>query len=168
MAITKLARRPPRVAFPAFTPGIGLSTFEDVEDRMNRFIERVMGNEPFTGTVMPETLGWIPAMDIVETPQELTITAELPGMDLKDIDVSVEEGVLTIRGEKVDERKEEEDKKVYLYERTFGSFNRSFALTPGIDPAKVTAEFAKGILKVHLPKTGEAKPKGRKIEVKTV
>jgi HSP20 family protein len=89
-------------------------------------------------------------------------------MELKDIDVAVEEGVLTIRGEKVEEHKEEEDKKVYLYERSYGSFERSFKLPPGVDPAKVNAEFSKGVLKVHLPKDGEAKPKGRKIEIKTV
>jgi HSP20 family protein len=80
---------------------------------MNRFIERAL-NEPFAGRTFPETIGWIPAMDIVETPKEFALTAELPGMELKDITVNVEDGVLAITGEKTEEKKEEEDKKVYL------------------------------------------------------
>jgi HSP20 family protein len=88
-------------------------------------------------------------------------------MDEKDIDVAVEDGILTVRGQKTEERKEEEDKKVYLYERNYGSFERSFALPSTIDPGKVTAEFTKGVLKVHLMKDAVSKPKGRKVEIKT-
>jgi HSP20 family protein len=87
-------------------------------------------------------------------------------MDQKDIDLSVDDGVLSIRGEKTDER-EHEDKKVHLYERSYGSFQRSFTLPSDVDAAKISAEFEKGVLKIHLPKDGEAKPKGRKIAIKT-
>ena len=98
-------------------------------------------------------MAWVPAIDIVESAKEFLLTAELPGMDQKDIDVSVEDGMLTIRGEKTEERKEgEDDKKVYLYERTYGSFQRSFALPPLVDGANVAAEFEKGVLKIQLPK----------------
>ena len=131
---------------------------------MNRFIERVF-NDPFA-TSLAEPIGWVPAMDIVETPKEFTLTAELPGLDEKNVDVSIEDGVMTISGEKIEERKEEEDKKVYLYERSYGSFHRSFALPTAVDSANIAAEFSKGVLKVHLPKNGEAKPKGRKVEIK--
>jgi len=111
----------------------------------------------------------MPATEIIETAEELTLTAELPGMDQKDIDVSVGEGVLTFRGEKLEEKKEvEADKKVYLFERNYGSFERSFALPSTVDIAKITAAFDKGVLTIHLPKTLEAKAKGRKVEIKTV
>jgi hypothetical protein len=76
--------------------------------------------------------------------------------------------MLTIRGEKLEEKKEgEEDKKVYLYERMYGSFSRSFALPSNVDAANIVAEFEKGILKIRLPKFADVKPKGRKVEVKS-
>ncbi len=167
MALVRFQRRAPRSAFPAFVPA-GFSTLDDVENRMNRFIERVF-NEPFTAA-LAEPIGWVPAMDIVETPKEFTIAAELPGLDEKNVDVSIEDGVMMISGEKIDERKEEDekDKKMYLYERTYGSFQRSFTLPSGVDGAKITAEFTKGVLKVHIPKFADVAPKGRKVEVKTV
>lgn len=166
MTLVRFTRRPPRVAFPGFTTPTAFPTFDDVENRMSRFIERAL-NEPFTATPSPEALGWLPAVDIVETPKELMLTAELPGLELKDIDVTVEEGVLTIRGEKIEEKKEEEEKKVYLYERNYGSFQRAFALPNLVDASKINAEFAKGVLKVRIPKTGEAKPIGHKVEIKS-
>jgi HSP20 family protein len=168
MALVRFTRRPSRIGFPAYTGSSAFPTIEDVENRVNRFFERAL-NDPFGSALVPEAIGWTPAMDIVETSKELTLTAELPGMDQKDVDVSVEDGVVTIRGEKTEERKEEQnDKKVYLYERTYGSFQRSFMLPPSVDSSKITADFEKGVLKVHMPKDGEAKPKGRKIEVKSV
>ena len=166
MSLVRFTRRQPRVAFPGFITSTAFPTFDDVENRMSRFIERAL-NEPFAAPTFPESIGYVPAMDIVETPKEFAVTAELPGMDLKDITVNVEEGVLTISGEKLEEKKEEEDKKVYLYERTFGSFQRSFALPTGADASKVNAEFAKGVLKVHIPKNAEVKPVGRKVEIKS-
>ena len=165
MALVRFTRRQPRTAFPGFLPSTAFPTFDDVENRMNRFIERAL-NEPFAAPTFPETIGWVPAMDIVETPKEIALTAELPGMELKDIAVNVEDGVLSISGEKTEEKKEEEDKKVYLFERTYGSFQRSFSLPTGIDSSKVNAEFSKGVLKVHIPKNGDLKPAGRKVEIK--
>lgn len=165
MALVKFQRRPARIAFPEYTNAV-FPSFEDAENRINRFIDRVF-NEPFGTLALPETFGWVPAMDVAENAKELTLTAELPGMDQKDVDVSVEDGVLTIKGEKLDERKEEEDKKSYLVERSYGTFHRSFALPPNVNGDKVTAEFSKGVLKVHLPKDAEAKPKGHKVEIKS-
>jgi HSP20 family protein len=164
MALVKFTRRQPRISFPAMAGSAAFPMFEDVENRMSRFFERAL-SEPF-GNTFPEAIDWIPATDIVETSDELTLTAELPGIDQKDIDVSVEGGVLSLRGEKSEERKEGEDgKKVYLYERTYGSFQRSFTLPSTVDDSMITAEFEKGVLKVHMPKTAEAKPKGRKVEI---
>jgi len=168
MALVRFTRRQPRINFPGFGGAAAtFPTFEDVENRMSRFIERAL-NEPFGNTMVAESVGWMPAIDIVESAKEFTLTAELPGMDQKDIDVAVEDGMLTIRGEKTEERKEgDDDKKVYLYERTYGSFQRSFALPPLVDGANVAAEFEKGVLKIHLPKSAEAKPKGRKVDIKS-
>jgi HSP20 family protein len=165
MALVKFQRRPARIAFPDFS-GAVLPGFDEAENRMNRFIDRVF-NEPFATLALPETFGWLPAMDVAENAKELTLYAELPGIDQKDVDVSVEDGVLTIKGEKLEERKEDEDKKSYLVERSYGTFHRSFALPPTVNGDKVTAEFDKGVLKVHLPKDAEVKPKGRKVEIKT-
>jgi len=164
MALVRFQRRAPAATFPGFFSPAAFPTFSDVENRMNRFIERAF-NEPF-GAALAEPIGWVPAMDLVETPKEFTLTAELPGLDEKNVDVAIEDGVMTISGEKFEEKKEE-DKKVYLYERSYGSFQRSFSLPSGIDGSKVTAEFTKGVLKVHIPKNGDIAPKGRKVEVKT-
>jgi HSP20 family protein len=168
MALVRFTRRQPRIGFPGFTGAGTLPTFDDVENRMTRFIDRAL-NDPFSNDVFPQAIGWLPATEIIETPEELTLTAELPGMDQKNIDVSVEDGVLTLRGEKLEEKKEvESEKKVYLFERNYGSFERSFALPSVVDSAKITAAFDKGVLKIHMPKTFEAKAKGRKVEVKSV
>jgi HSP20 family protein len=166
MALVRFTRRPSRIAFPAFAPSGALPAIEDMENRFNRFVERVL-NEPFGAEVFPEAIGFAPAMDIVETATEFTVTAELPGLEQKDVDIALEDGVLTISGEKTEEKKEEKDKKVYLYERTYGAFQRSFALPAEVDASKIAAEFAKGVLKVHMPKGAKAKPNGRKIEIKT-
>lgn len=164
MAIVKLTRQP-RISFPALTGPALFPTFDDVENRMSRYFEQFF-NQPFNGN-LPETINWMPATDIFETPTELTLTAELPGMDEKDIEISIQDGVLFFRGEKIEEKKEGKDeKKMYLYERTFGAFQRSFTLPSNVDENLVTAEFTKGVLKIHMPKSAEVKPKGRKVEIK--
>jgi len=165
MSLVTFQRRAPKAAFPGYFPSTGFPILDDVENRMSRFIERAL-NAPLA-TALPETIGWLPAMDIVEMPKEYMLTAELPGLDEKSVDVSIADGVLTISGEKTEERKEEEDRKVYLYERLYGSFQRSFSLPTGVDGAKIAADFSKGVLKVHIPKSGDTIAKGRKVEVKT-
>jgi len=167
MALVRLARRQPRTALPPF-PSAGtfpaIPSFEDLESRMNKFIERVF-TEPLS-MGLPEAIGWVPAMDIVENEKELTLIVELPGLEKKDVEISIEEGVLTLRGEKVEERKENgAEKKYYLFERMFGSFNRTFTLPRFVDANLIAAEFDKGVLKIHLPKTAEAETKGRKIDI---
>lgn len=107
-----------------------------------------------------------PAIDLVERDGEYEIQAELPGLDIKDVEVKLNEGILTIRGTKSAEHSEE-NQNYYLRERSYGEFQRSFRLPGGINPEKVEAGFENGVLKVHLPKTAEAKQKERKIEVKS-
>ncbi len=106
-----------------------------------------------------------PAVDMVEGEKAFELTAELPGMDEKNIEVKVADGRLTIKGEKQEE-KEEKKKDYYLQERRFGSFERSFELPEGVDADKIEASFKKGILTVTLPKKPEAQKPTKKIEVK--
>lgn len=162
MALIKTRRVVPRapIGFPTFG---AFPAFDDVETRMRKMFDNVL--TPFDGDVLAQPIGFLPATDIVETDDQLVLTAELPGLEKKDVEIVVDEGVLTLRGEKIEEKKEEEDKKLHLYERTYGAFQRSFALPRTVDPAKITAEFEKGVLKVFLPKTVEAKAKGRKVEI---
>jgi HSP20 family protein len=107
-----------------------------------------------------------PVVDVVEKEKEYQVSAELPGLEEKDVEVSVADDMLTIKGEKKEE-KEEKAKNYYLSERRYGAFQRSFQLPPGVDSAKIEANFQKGVLTVTLPKTPEAQKKEKKIEIKT-
>ena len=107
----------------------------------------------------------LPAVDVSETDKAYEITAELPGMDEKNIEVKVANGNLTIKGEKQEE-KEEKKKDYYMRERSFGSFERTFAVPDGVDADKIEASFKKGVLSVTLPKSAEAQKAEKKITVK--
>ncbi len=106
-----------------------------------------------------------PRIDVAETGKDITITAELPGMEDKDIDISLSKDTLTIKGEKKEE-KEEKGKSFYRMERSYGSFSRTIPLPTEIDTNKVKADFKKGILTVMLPKTPQAIKETKKIQVK--
>ncbi len=108
----------------------------------------------------------LPAVDIAEKDGEFEITAELPGMDEKDIEIKLSNGGLTIRGEKKEE-KEESKKGYHLSERRYGAFERFFAVPDGVDADKISAKFTKGVLTVSLPKTAEAQKLEKKITVKS-
>jgi len=103
-----------------------------------------------------------PAVDITERDDALVLTAELPGMSRDDITVELENNVLTIRGEKKEERKEEGEER-YVYERRYGSFSRSFTLPRSVDPDRISARYDRGVLTVTMPKAPEGK--GKRIEV---
>ena len=103
-------------------------------------------------------------MDVCERENEYEITAELPGMDASNVDVKLSEGVLTIKGEK-EEQKEEKQKDYHVSERRFGSFQRSFELPEGIDEDKIQASFEKGVLTIKLPKGTEAQKPEKKIPI---
>ena len=106
-----------------------------------------------------------PLVDIVEKPDAFQITAELPGMDEKSIEVKCSGDVLTIKGEKRDE-KEENEEGCYLSERRFGSIQRSFRMPQNVDPEKIDAKFKNGVLTLTLPKTRESQESERKIAIK--
>lgn len=133
---------------------------DDLNPTLRRMFEPMLSTELFT-----EPVGLVPAVDISETPEEFLCVAELPGMTSKDVQVSFEDGALTIKGEKKVEREQKEGKKFYTFERSFGSFERSFTFPSGVDAEKVKAEFKDGVLTVHLTKTAETKTKARQIEI---
>ncbi len=108
-----------------------------------------------------------PKIDIAESKDAIDMTAELPGVDEKDLDVTLANGMLTIRGEKKTERDEQDkDKNWYVVERSYGSFSRTIPLSFDPDPAKVEAKFDKGVLHIRLPKPAEVAQKQQKIEIK--
>lgn len=107
----------------------------------------------------------MPATDVVEHEKEFRITAELPGMEEKDIEIAVSRDMLTLKGEKREE-KEEKKKDYYMSERSYGSFQRSFRLPDGVDRDKIDAKYEKGVLTITLPKTTEAQKQERKIPIK--
>ena len=106
-----------------------------------------------------------PAVDIAEKEKEYEVTAELPGLDESNVEVKFADGLLTIKGEKREE-KEEKKKDYYLSERRFGSFQRSFQVPDGVDADKIEARFRNGVLTVTLPKSAEAQKKEKKIAIK--
>jgi len=105
-----------------------------------------------------------PSTDVVETEREFEITAELPGLEEKDVEVNVADRILTIRGEKKAE-KEEKNKNYRMFERSYGSFSRSLELPEGIDPNAITASITNGVLKVTVPKSAPAEVK--KVPIKS-
>jgi HSP20 family protein len=108
-----------------------------------------------------------PKLDIAESKDAIDLTAELPGVDEKDVDVTLADGMLTIRGEKKSERDEtDKEKNWHVVERNYGSFSRTISLPFDPDPAKVEAKFDKGVLHIHLPKPAEVAKKQQKIEIK--
>ena len=135
----------------------------DLSREMNRLFDSFLRGEPTDEGLA--TSYWTPAVDILEQDDAYTLEAELPGLKKDDVKISVQNNVLTLRGEKTDERRE--SKKGYLrMETNFGSFTRSFTLPTTINSSKIEAEFKDGILKIHIPKAEEAKPKTIEVKVK--
>ncbi len=105
-----------------------------------------------------------PRIDVVDKEKEITIKAELPGMDEKDIDVSLSRGILTVKGEKKEE-KEDRGRDYYRMERSYGSFSRSIQIPAEVDESGIRATFKKGVLEISLPKTAKAVEETKKITV---
>jgi HSP20 family protein len=122
-------------------------------------------NKFFEGEEESSVYRFDPAMDVEETGKEFKLTAELPGMDKKDVNISIKDDVLTISGEKKEEKKKEES-DYYRSERVFGKFQRSFRLPEIVEEDKIEAEFKNGILNVTIPKSKETVTKEKQIEIK--
>ncbi len=137
--------------------------FRDIvtlRDRMNRLFEdmpTLRGEEKDLAAS-----AWAPAVDIYETEGEVVLTAEIPGVDEKDIEIKVDDNTLTIRGERKFE-KETKEENFHRIERAYGSFFRSFALPSYVDHDKIEAEHENGVLKIRMPKRAELKPRKVKI-----
>lgn len=144
----------PIIKYPSFLDTedypTGLRLFEDS-------VNRLLSDQ---GAARP----WAPPVDILETENDLLLKADLPGVDLKDIDIHIENGTLTLKGERKYE-KEEKDKGFHRLERSYGSFVRYFTLPDTVDTEHVKAEFQNGVLTVTLPKKEIAKPKSIKVQV---
>jgi HSP20 family protein len=139
--------------------------FDDVTRGFGGFpsYRRLMNIEPFWPR--ESTSSMAPAVDVAEKEKEYQVTAELPGIDESNVEVTLVDDVLTIKGEKQEE-KEERDKNYHLSERRYGSFQRSFQLPPGVDQSKIEASFRNGVLTIVLPKAPEAQAKTKKIAIK--
>lgn len=134
---------------------------EQPTNRMNRLFG-YGGRWPTEGEM---TLAdWAPAVDVEETQEEFIVKAELPGLEKEEVKVSCKDGVLTIQGERKQE-KEVKDKKYHRIERTYGTFMRSFTLPENVDEKKIMAEQKDGILYVRMPKTAEKKPTAFDVKV---
>jgi HSP20 family protein len=128
----------------------GLRLFQDT---VNRLLSDQASTRP-----------WAPAVDILETENELVLKADVPGVDFKDIDIQIENGTLTLKGERKFE-KEENNKGYHRLERSYGSFVRYFSLPETVDPEKVHAAYTNGVLSVTLPKKELAKPRTIKVQL---
>ncbi len=136
-----------------------------VETSLSRFrneidglFDRFLRNPWDIGSALTMGRGWGPRMDLAESDNEVTVKAELPGVDPKDIEINVSGNLLTLRGEKKHDR-EERGKDYHYLERQYGSFHRSIQLPTTVDSEKVTAEYKNGVLMVTMAKHPEAKPK---------
>jgi len=130
-----------------------------LQDQINRLF-----NDAFDSTRESNLTTWAPAVDIFENEQELIVKADLPDIDPKDLDIRVENNILTIRGERKFEKKQ--DNGDYLrVERAYGSFSRSFALSSTVNMDAIDAQYENGVLTLRVPKREEAKPKQIKVNV---
>jgi HSP20 family protein len=134
-----------------------------LQEQVNRLLESSVNAGRTEGGTLTS---WAPAVDIYETENELVIKADVPDMNEKDLDIRVENNMLTIRGERKFEQKVKEENYLRI-ERTYGAFSRSFALPNTVNTEGIKAEYKNGVLTVDLPKRAEAKPKQVKVNVTT-
>ncbi len=134
-----------------------------LQERMTRMFDEVWGQRRL-GEEEVITGSWVPAVDVRETKDALEIQVELPGIDAKDVTVSVENGVLSLKGSRNFE-KATEGETYHRVERSYGAFERSFTLPTNVDPDRINAVYRLGVLHLTLPKREEAKPKAISIKV---
>jgi HSP20 family protein len=157
---TQVQRKP--ITYPPF----GGSTLANEVAQLRDQFDHMFSNIFATPAAFPMPLGWEPSIDVTEGIEELTVKAELPGVKKDDVSVTFDDGMLTIKGEKRDEKREKDEKQQYhVYERSYGAFARSFSLPSAIDDKRIKADFHDGVLTVHLPKSAEVKANGKPIEI---
>ena len=149
-----------------FLRPVSRDTLRDLQNMSDR-IDRLLAGRNIPSAGRDEAMAlvdWAPAVDVMETDDEFQIRAELPGVEKKDVKLSVENGVLLISGHR-EQEKEEKGKRYHKIERAYGNFARSFTVPETVDAEKVTAEFKNGLLTVRLPKSEKARPKSIEVEV---
>lgn len=144
-----LMKYDPFAGFGDFPTGVRL-----FQDAVSRLLSEPAGSRP-----------WAPPVDILETENELVLKADIPAVDLKDIDIQVENGTLTLKGERKFERREGANEGYHRIERSYGSFVRCFSLPDTVDAERVAAEYSQGVLTVTMPKKELAKPRSIKVKV---
>ena len=140
--------------------------FRELEDMTQR-LNRIFGHSLVAkdkGSEAIKDAAWAPAVDVSETDSEYTIKAEIPEVKKEDVKVTLQNGVLTIQGERKEE-KEEKGKRYHRIERSYGSFLRSFDVPANVDESKTKADFKDGVLTLSLPKSEQAKPKSIEVKV---
>jgi HSP20 family protein len=165
MSIKDLVPRFGRQQTPARREDV--DPFRDFQREMNRLFGEFFGDYPLAGRGRGADwapAAFVPRVDVSETDQEVKVSAELPGMDEKDISVELQDDVLTLRGEKKTEQ-EETGKNWYRREQSRGSFLRSIELPAGVDASKAAAKFAKGVLTFVAPKREEEQAKRRTVPI---
>jgi HSP20 family protein len=140
-----------------------LRELEEMSDQLNRFFSRQDTQRSDSKEIMT-VADWTPSVDISETEEEFHIKAELPEIKKEDVQVTLDNGVLILQGERK-EQGEEKGRKIHRIERCYGRFVRSFALPDLVETAKVKAEFKDGVLHLHLPKSEKARPKAIEVKV---
>ena len=174
----KKSKGKPGKETPAAVPSLQ-APLSELRHRMDRMFDDFMGGWPSRGwtrdlwsfepfevpSIFAGGQGLVDVrFDVAESDDAVEITAELPGLDEKDVEVTLSDGVMTIRGEKkVEEEKKEKDH--YLSERRYGSFMRSFRVPDSVNQDQIKANFEKGVLKIDMPKRPEAKAKAKKIAI---
>jgi HSP20 family protein len=146
-----------RMTFNRWEPYRGATTLQDQ-------VNRLLGNVLERSTEESNLTSWAPAADIYETERELVVKADLPEIDPKDLDIRVENNILTIRGERKFEKKVNEENYLRV-ERAFGAFSRSFSLANTVNAEAIKADYQNGVLTLTIPKREEAKPKQIKVNV---
>lgn len=136
--------------------------FSALQDQVNRIFNETVRNQGDESALT----AWAPSVDIYETPNELVVKADLPEVDEKDIDVRVENNLLTIHGERKFDKSVSEDNYLRI-ERAYGTFSRSFSLPNTVNAEAIRAEYKNGVLTVNLPKREESKPRQVKVNVTT-
>jgi len=119
---------------------------------MNRLFDDAMARG------MPAT-AWLPPVDVREDDSEIALDVEIPGVRPEDVELTADNGTLVVSGAKHAQRKEGDDQRYHLVERTYGSFTRSFRLPKGVDESKISADFEHGVLRIHVPKAALPQPK---------
>ena len=133
-----------------------------LRSEIDRMFENTLNALGANGTT--RVSDWMPPVDIRESENELSLTFEIPGVSPEHIELTTDSGILTVRGEKSEERREDEQRQYHLVERSYGSFSRSFRMPKNLDDSKIEASFSNGVLTVRIPKA--ALPQPRKIEVR--